>query len=75
LGSSMIDATLSIGVGPLLFPAEVTARLAVTAALYTLLAVGLVGALLVRRRRHDRTSALVLAALYVMSYFVVLAAE
>lgn len=34
LGSSMIDATLSIGIGPLLFPAAGTASLAITAALY-----------------------------------------
>lgn len=75
LGSSLIDATLSIGIGPLLFPAEVTARLAVTGALYTLVAVGLVGAVLTWRRRHDRASAAVLLALYLMSYFVVLSAD
>lgn len=75
LGSSMIDATLSIGIGPLLFPAAVTARLAVTAALYTLVAVGIVGAVLVWRRRHDRGSAVALAALYALSYVVVLTTE
>lgn len=75
LGSSMIDATLSIGIGPLLFPAAVTASVAVTAALYTLLAVGVVGALLVWRRRHDRVSAAVLVCLYVLSYVVVLTAR
>jgi cation:H+ antiporter len=75
LGSSMIDATLSIGIGPLLFPAAVSAGLAVTAAVYTLAAVGLVGGLLVWRRRHDRASALALVSLYVLSYLVVLTAE
>ena len=75
LGSSLIDATLSIGIGPLLFPAAVTADLAVTAAVYTLAAVGIVGAILVWRRRHDRWSAVALLGLYVLSYFVVLGAD
>jgi cation:H+ antiporter len=75
LGSSLIDATLSIGIGPLLFPAAVTADLAVTAAVYTLGAIGVVGAILVWRRRHDRRSAVALLALYALSYFVVLGAS
>jgi len=70
LGSSLVDATLSIGIGPLVAPAEVTARIAVVATLYTLAAVALVGALLVLRRRHDRVSAPVLMALYALSYLV-----
>jgi cation:H+ antiporter len=74
LGSSLIDATLSIGIGPLFFPAAVTASLAVTGALYTLAAVGLVGALLVWRRRHDRVSAVALFGLYLLSYVIVLSA-
>jgi cation:H+ antiporter len=75
LGSSLIDATLSIGIGPIVAPAEVTARLAVVASLYTLAAVAVVGAVLVMRRRHDRWSALVLMALYALSYAVLIAAD
>jgi cation:H+ antiporter len=75
LGSSMIDATLSIGVGPIVEPAPVTARLAVVGALYTLAAVGVVGALLVARRRHDRVSGPVLISLYALSYVVIVAAD
>jgi cation:H+ antiporter len=75
LGSSLIDATLSIGIGPIVAPAEVTARLAVVASLYTLVAVAVVGAVLVARRRHDRWSALVLMALYALSYAVLIAAD
>jgi cation:H+ antiporter len=75
LGSSMIDATLSIGVGPIVEPAPVTARLAVVGALYTLAAVGVVGALLVARRRHDRLSGPVLVSLYALSYVVIVAAD
>jgi cation:H+ antiporter len=72
LGSSLIDSTLSIGIGPLVAPAAVTSRLAVTASLYTLGAVAVVGLLLVVRRRHDRSSAIVLTGLYVLSYVVLI---
>lgn len=72
LGSSLVDATLSIGIGPLLFPAEVTPRFAVTGALYSLIAVAIVGTVLVGRRRHDRASGVLLFALYGASYFVLL---
>jgi cation:H+ antiporter len=75
LGSSLIDSTLSIGVGPIVAPAAVTARLSVLASLYTLGAVLVVGALLVARRRHDRRSAAVLMGLYLLSYAVLVAGE
>jgi cation:H+ antiporter len=72
LGSSMIDSTLSIGIGPVVAPADVTTRLAVVGCLYTLAAVAIVGAVLVSRRRHDRPSAAVLIGLYALSYVVLL---
>lgn len=75
LGSSLIDSTLSIGIGPLVAPASVTPSLAVTASLYTLVAVGLVGAVLVARRRHDRVSAMLLFGLYALSYAVLISAD
>jgi cation:H+ antiporter len=75
LGSSLIDATLSIGIGPLVAPASVTTSLALTGALYTLAAVGIVGALLGGRRRHDRLSAAVLFGLYLLAYAVLLSAD
>jgi cation:H+ antiporter len=75
LGSSLIDSTLSIGVGPVVAPAAVTSDLGVTAALYTLAAVAIVGIVLVARRRHDRVSAVVLMGLYALSYAVLIAAD
>jgi cation:H+ antiporter len=75
LGSSLIDSTLSIGIGPVVAPASVTASLAVTASLYTLVAVAVVGALLVGRRRHDRVSAPILFGLYFLSYAVLISAD
>jgi cation:H+ antiporter len=74
LGSSLVDATLSIGIGAVVAPAEVTPGLAVTGALYTLVAVGVVGALLAVRRRHDRIGSPVLLALYALAYIVLIGA-
>lgn len=68
LGSSFVDATLSIGAGPTVAPAEVTPRLAVSASLYTLVVIALVGAVLAKRRVHDRWSAATLLGLYALSY-------
>ena len=75
LGSSLVDSTLSIGVGPIVAPADVTPRLAVVGSLYALIAVAAVGVLLGLRRRHDRRSGPVLLALYALAYFVLLAAD
>lgn len=75
LGSSLVDSTLSIGAGPIVAPAEVTPRLALTGTIYTLVAVGAVGALLGGRRRHDHLSMLALFALYLLAYAVLLSAE
>jgi cation:H+ antiporter len=72
LGSSLVDSTLSIGAGPAVAPADVTARLAVVGSVYTLGAVAAVGAMLVLRRRHDRASAALLFGLYALSYAVLL---
>lgn len=75
LGSSLVDSTLSIGAGPVVAPAEVTPRLALTGTFYTFAAVGLVGAFLAVRRRHDRVSALLLGGLYLLAYAVLLSAD
>jgi cation:H+ antiporter len=72
LGSSFVDATLSIGIGPLVAPAAVTAGSSVTAGLYTMAAIGVVTVLLLVRRRHDRISGLVLVGLYLAAYPVVI---
>lgn len=75
LGSSLIDSTLSIGIGPLVQPAPVTTRLAVTASVYTSIAVAVVAIVLMARRRHDRVSSSVLMGLYALSYVVLIAAD
>jgi cation:H+ antiporter len=75
LGSSLVDSTLSIGIGPLVQPAPVSTRVAVAATFYTGFAVALVAALLLVRRRLDRRSMPVLLGLYALSYVVVIAAR
>jgi cation:H+ antiporter len=75
LGSSLVDSTLSIGIGPLLFPAEVTPRLAIAGTVYSMVAVAVVGALLAARRQHDRRSGAVLLGLYAFSYVVIVQAS
>ncbi len=75
LGSSLIDATLSIGIGPIVAPAAVTARLAVVGSLYALVAVAIVGTILSVRRLHDRRSAAACFALYLLAYLVVTGAD
>lgn len=74
LGSSMIDATLSIGIGPLVAPAEVTPRLAIAGSVYALAAVAVVGLVLAARRRHDKLSGVVLVSLYALAYVVLIRA-
>jgi cation:H+ antiporter len=72
LGSSFVDSTLSIGIGPLVAPADVTPRLAIAGSLYALGAVAAVGALLAIRRRHDRPSGFALLGLYALAYVVLI---
>jgi cation:H+ antiporter len=74
-GSSLVDATLTVGIGGVVQPAPVTARLAVTGAVYSLLAVAVVGGLLAARGRHDRLSGLVFVGLYALAYVVLLQAR
>ena len=71
LGSSLIDATLSLGIGPLLFPTAVSAE----AARGTLLVGAVVAAaviLLVSRRLHDWKSGLTAIGLYLLLFPLVI---
>lgn len=72
LGSSLVDSTLSIGVGPVVAPAEVTPRLAVVGSLYALAAVAIVGSVIAARRLHDARSGVLFVALYLLAYVVII---
>ncbi len=71
-GSSLVDATLTVGIGAVVAPADVTPDLAIRGALYSLVAVVIVGGMLALRGRHDRVSGGVFVGLYALSYVVLL---
>jgi Ca2+/Na+ antiporter len=73
LGASMVDATLSIGIGPLIAPTLVSTALVERAVTVAVLVVALVVGLLVVRRRHTVGTAVVLLLLYLGVYVVLLA--
>ncbi len=72
VGSSFVDATLSLGIGPLLFPTVVSAS-ALTGSLIAAVVVSLALVILLSRRVHGRRSAAMLMALYLSTYLVLLA--
>ncbi len=71
-GSSMVDATLSIGIGPLVAPTPVTAALASRGSLMAAAVIGAATLLVVGRRRHTWASGLALLLLYALAYPVLL---
>ena len=68
VGSCIVDSTLSIGIGLLLFPQAVTASLAVPTVLYTLLASLIVFITIAARRKVDKKAGIFFISLYCMSY-------
>jgi cation:H+ antiporter len=72
VGSSFVDATLSLGIGPALFPVAVSAD-AVTGSIVAAIVVAGAIALLLLRSTHDRRSGLVLFGLYAAAYAFILA--
>ena len=68
MGSSFVDSTLSIGIGPLIAPIVVTTGLVVRGSLLATAAVLLVAGLLLIRGRHDRLSGVVLIGAYLAMY-------
>lgn len=72
LGATLIDSTLSIGIGPLFAPIVVTTSLVVPATILTAGAVGIVALALSIRGRHDWRTGIPFIILYVAFYFVLL---
>ncbi len=68
LGSSFADATLSISLGPLLFPTVIDGDLALTAALVTAGAAGIVALLLGRGDELGRRGGAILLLVYIASW-------
>ena len=68
IGSCIVDAGLSIGIGPLIFPVAVSGRLAETTGLYALLVSAIVILTLALRRKVDRKAGVFFIILYGLSY-------
>jgi cation:H+ antiporter len=68
IGSSFVDSTLSIGIGPLIAPVAVTTSLALRGSAIAAIAVAIVVTILVVRRRHDRLTGVVLLLIYLGLY-------
>ena len=68
IGSCIVDSTLSIGIGQVLFPQAVTASLAVPTVLYTLIASFIVFITIAIRRKVDRKAGIFFISLYFLSY-------
>lgn len=72
LGSSFVDATLSIGVGPLIAPIAVTTTLVVPGSLAAAGAIGIVALILAVRGRHDWRSGILFVLIYLGFYLLLL---
>ena len=72
LGASMVDGTLSIGIGPLVAPTLVTTALVERAVAVAVVVVVLAAGLLVWRRRHTAGTGVALLAAYLGVYVAVL---
>lgn len=73
LGSCLVDGTLSIGIGPALFPTAVTAGLAMRGAFAAIGAVTVAAMMLLVLRQLDRRVGAVLLVTYLMLYVTFLA--
>lgn len=73
IGSSIIDAGFSIGIGTLFFPGNVTASLAEKTGLYALMCSIVVVMMLALRQKHDRKSGLLFIILYALAYLAIFA--
>jgi cation:H+ antiporter len=71
-GSSFIDATLAIAIGPLLFPVAVTSSEVMPAAVAALIAVAVVTIVITRVREHDWRSGTLFIVLYAAFFLVLL---
>lgn len=71
-GASLVDSTLSIGIGPAFFPTLVTASLAVRGSIAAAVIALMVTLMFSRIPNHDRRSGLLLLIFYGLLYAVVL---
>ena len=68
MGSSLLDASISIGIGPLLFPTLITGGLSIISWVYTIVAILIVTLFLSLRGKVDNKVGFVCLILYFVSY-------
>jgi len=68
MGSCIIDACFSIGIGPLIFPVEVTGNLVMVTGLYAIFVSATVIMTLTLREKVDRKTGVFFIFLYLLSY-------
>lgn len=69
VGSSFVDATVSLGIGPALFPIAVSANASTGSLIAAAIVAATIGFLLLRET-HDKRSGVVLIGLYLTSYVI-----
>ena len=72
IGSCIVDASLSIGIGLVFFPQAVSAELASTTILYTIFASAAVISILAVREKVDKKGGIIFIALYLLSYMLLM---
>jgi cation:H+ antiporter len=70
LGSCLIDSSFSIGIGPLIFPVEVTGKLVMVTGLYAMFVSIVVIIILALKKKVDRKTGLLFIFLYLLSYSI-----
>jgi len=70
VGSSIVDATLSCGLGPLFFPIAVSGELAMITGLYAIFGSVVVVLMLALREKLDKKAGTLFIALYLLSYAI-----
>ncbi|MCD6504044.1 sodium:calcium antiporter [Candidatus Bathyarchaeota archaeon] len=73
IGSCIMDASFSVGIGLLFFPQAVSGELATFTTVYTILASVIVISILAFRGRLDKKAGVIFLAIYVLSYLLILA--
>ena len=68
MGSSLLDASISIGIGPLLFPTIISEGPAIATWFYTIFAVLIVTLFLLLRGKVDKKVGIICLSLYLFSY-------
>jgi len=70
VGSCIVDSTLSIGIGQVLFPQAISAELAVPTVLYTIFASFIVFIIVAVKKKMDKKAGIAFIILYLFSYLL-----